>query len=234
VTGSRPPTPAGAGLLRLYPSAWRRRYEDEVRSILEEAPVGRRQRLDLVRGALDAWLHPERPSALPGVLAVLGGLLLAVVALDIVRQPTPPDWPGYLQDTLLVAFVAVALLTGAVVGAWLRSGEGSGRLGVVAVDVAIAGHVAWAIALLLAVAGVDYGPTTALAQDLAAVGTVLVGLSGLRQGRGLLGVLLVVVGGGLLVPSAWAWLASGLAWIVVGVIVLREAPRPARPRPVAA
>jgi hypothetical protein len=221
-------------LLRLYPPAWRRRYEDEVRLVLDEAPIGGRGRLDLVRGALDAWIHPERPSALPGVLAVLGGLLWAVVALGIVRQPAPPDWPGYLQETLLVAFVAVMLLTGAVVGAWLRSGEGSGRFGVLAIDIAVAGHVAWAIALLLALAGIDYGPTTALAQDLAAVGTILVGLSALREGRGLLGILLVLVGGGLIIPSAWAWLVSGLAWIVLAVLELRERPGPATPRPIAA
>ena len=47
-------------LLLLYPPWWRRRYGDEALAILEEAPVGGRVALDLLRGALDAWLH-QRP-----------------------------------------------------------------------------------------------------------------------------------------------------------------------------
>ena len=50
------------GVLRLYPRWWRRRYGDEMRALLEVAPARRGDRRDLVRGALDAWLHPPEPS----------------------------------------------------------------------------------------------------------------------------------------------------------------------------
>jgi hypothetical protein len=42
-------------LLRLYPRAWRRRYEAEMRAVLEQHDVTLSTRLDLLRGALDAW-----------------------------------------------------------------------------------------------------------------------------------------------------------------------------------
>jgi hypothetical protein len=46
-------------LISLYPTRWRARYEDEPRDALSVRPMTVRDRVDLVRGALDAWLHPE-------------------------------------------------------------------------------------------------------------------------------------------------------------------------------
>jgi Rieske Fe-S protein len=46
-------------LLRLYPRPWRDRYEAEVRSLLRERRVRAYDLLDLLRGALDAQLHPQ-------------------------------------------------------------------------------------------------------------------------------------------------------------------------------
>ncbi len=42
-------------LLRLYPRAWRERYEAEMLALLEEHDVTLATRLDLLRGAFDAW-----------------------------------------------------------------------------------------------------------------------------------------------------------------------------------
>jgi hypothetical protein len=50
-------------LLRLYPRAWRARYGDELAAMLEEHPASLLDRLDLIRGALDARLHPQVPGA---------------------------------------------------------------------------------------------------------------------------------------------------------------------------
>jgi hypothetical protein len=47
-------------LLWLYPASWRRRYRPEMEALLEESPATPRGLLDLLRGALDAWLHPLR------------------------------------------------------------------------------------------------------------------------------------------------------------------------------
>jgi hypothetical protein len=50
-------------LLRLYPRDWRRRYGAEMEAFLAEARPGPRDVLDLLRGALDARLHPQcRPA----------------------------------------------------------------------------------------------------------------------------------------------------------------------------
>jgi hypothetical protein len=46
-------------LVDLYPPAWRARYGDELRALLEERPPSVVNRIDLLRGALDARLHPQ-------------------------------------------------------------------------------------------------------------------------------------------------------------------------------
>jgi hypothetical protein len=46
-------------LLRLYPGDWRRRYGAEMEAFLAQARPGPRDVVDLLRGALDARLHPQ-------------------------------------------------------------------------------------------------------------------------------------------------------------------------------
>jgi hypothetical protein len=50
-----------SALLRLYPRAWRERYGDELIALLEARPPSFGDRLDVIRGALDARLHPQVP-----------------------------------------------------------------------------------------------------------------------------------------------------------------------------
>ena len=47
-------------LLRLYPRRWRERYADELAALLDDMKPARRVSLDLIRGAVDAHLHPRR------------------------------------------------------------------------------------------------------------------------------------------------------------------------------
>src|SRR3954451_8832398 len=77
------------GLLALYPRWWLDRYGDEMRSLLDDAPPRRRDGLDLVRGAFDAWLHPPVPSRVAGMAALIGGGAWTAVALGSVLQPVP-------------------------------------------------------------------------------------------------------------------------------------------------
>jgi ATP-dependent Clp protease ATP-binding subunit ClpC len=44
-----------------YAAWWRRQYGEEVGAILEEAPLTVRGALDIVRGAVDAWLRQRPP-----------------------------------------------------------------------------------------------------------------------------------------------------------------------------
>jgi hypothetical protein len=57
---ARPLTPrVGALLLALYPEAWRARYGEEMRALLEDDPPSPRGLLSLVHGALAAHLRPR-------------------------------------------------------------------------------------------------------------------------------------------------------------------------------
>ena len=78
-----------SALVRLYPRAWRDRYEAEFIGILESRPASTRDRLDIVRGALDARLHPEvpgspdrpRPTMQPARLAAAAAVIAGVTWL---------------------------------------------------------------------------------------------------------------------------------------------------------
>jgi hypothetical protein len=45
-------------LLKLYPRAWRRRYGDEVATLVTGQPFSIAVVIDLIAGAIDVWLHP--------------------------------------------------------------------------------------------------------------------------------------------------------------------------------
>jgi hypothetical protein len=67
-------------LLRLYPRAWRRRYEAEMRAVVEQHQVTLATRLDLLRGALDAWQDQRRFAMAPeSAAAVWRGARLGIV-----------------------------------------------------------------------------------------------------------------------------------------------------------
>ena len=214
----RQPRTSGAALLRLYPAAWRERYEAEMLVILEQLHLGPRGRFDLARGAIDAHLHT--PTRLPAVAALLAGGLWTFDGVGIVAQPTPPDWPGYLLDAVPLAIVAVAAGALATIGCWAIRSDDTGRPGTLAILLAIAGHVLWVIALVAVLVGGGYGAPTAIAQDLAAIGCLLVGIGLLRAGEGWLGGLLAL--GAAFMVFGWpiAWLGFGLAWTLVGALLL--------------
>lgn len=216
-------------LVRLYPRAWRARYEDEFLALLETAATTRPYRLDIVRGALDAHLHPAQPSLVPGLAAVLGGGLWILGAAPIAALPTPPDWPGYLLDSLPLAILAVVVLSFAVVGAWLREDGRGGllgrRLGRAGIVLALVGHLAWTGTLAVSLAGLAYGAPVSMASTAAGLGTVLVGLALATAGEWLLGGLVVVapillVVPPWVVPSSGPWLVFGAIWIGIGLIEL--------------
>lgn len=54
-------------LIDLYPRGWRDRYGDELADLIAGRPLTFSDRLDLVRGILDAHRHPELADpAIPG------------------------------------------------------------------------------------------------------------------------------------------------------------------------
>lgn len=69
-------------LLRLYPSRWRARYGTEMEDLLADQALTPRLALDLLRGALDAHLHPELVGP---VLAASSGVTFPIGS----HGPTP-------------------------------------------------------------------------------------------------------------------------------------------------
>jgi hypothetical protein len=104
-------------LLHLYPSAWRERYGDELIVLLKDHPATLSDSFDLIRGALDARLHPQVRGAdapdkeipvnqrLLGVLAAIGGIAWIIgVASALIL---PPDEFGDHDNTYAVIGVAI-------------------------------------------------------------------------------------------------------------------------------
>ena len=207
-------------LLRLYPPAWRARYGDEMQAVLEERPLGRRDRLDLLRGAIDAWLHPRTPSVVPILAAFAGGGLWTVAAIAVLAHPVPLDWPGYLLEIVPFALVGAVCQLATVGSCLLRVVDLSGRVfGAIAGSIVI-GYVAWVVALAGTIAGAIGGAPLAAAQAAAMVATIAVGLPLLRGQQGSVGVLLIVAAVAMLVPWTATWLAFGVAWTALGVVLL--------------
>jgi hypothetical protein len=101
-------------LVRLYPRAWRDRYEAEFLALLAERRPSARDTLDTVGGAIDAHLHPQLAGPeiepmpwthrIPGVLALAGGLLWAsvIVALLLGAVPASDLWNPMMWGLMLM------------------------------------------------------------------------------------------------------------------------------------
>ena len=104
--------------LRLYPRAWRERYGDEMLALLEEHPAALGDLFDLIRGALDAHLHPQvRGSAvapdkeipvnqrLLAAMAAIGGIAWIIGILS--TYVLPLDMYGDRDTGLAIWGVAI-------------------------------------------------------------------------------------------------------------------------------
>jgi hypothetical protein len=211
---------SGLGLLRLYPSWWRERYADEMAALLETRPPNARARLDLIRGAFDAHLRspePERGFRGAVAAALIAGAAWTIAGVASVGGPVPLDWPGFLDSTLPLAAVgAVAILISSV-GIARLAWSSSGPILEIVVLALVAGHIAWAAALVVAALGGPYGAVTAIAQTAAAIATIGLGLVLIRANAHPIGEAVVVAGTALLLPTPAALLAVGALWTGIGL-----------------
>jgi hypothetical protein len=224
-------------LVRLYPKAWRDRYGEEFQRLIEDRPPGLLDRIDIVRGAVDAQLHPHvlvggpEPAPwthrLPGMLALSAGLSMTVGLLGIAFGPGP-DW-GAGGDLLGIAFLLMLIsLPGdylAPFGRRIAIASGCIAVGVAAASVsdwwepAVAGAIVAELAAvcgLLAMSAIRAGVGAARRWLLLAA-TVLVPVLAIGAHallRAVTGMVLVPDGSPL---AALTLLPYGLAWLVVGL-----------------
>lgn len=217
-------------IVALYPRAWRARYGEELEALLEAGSLGLRDRVDLVRGALDAHLHPALPSPLPVAAALTASALATAHAIVLAAQPVPPDWPGYLEEALPLVILAVVALLPTIVGLWLKLGDADGALGRLGLLVAVAGHVAWFVALLAAALRVEYGPLTSIAATVAMAGTAAIGVALVGHARILLGVLVAGAALAGIAPPALGWPLFAAAWTGVAATLVVQFVRGDAPR----
>jgi hypothetical protein len=214
-------------LTTLYPRAWRARYGDELDALLEDTQLGLRGRIDLIRGAIDAHLHPFEPSLIPVLAALSGSALATSHALVIAAQPTPTDWPGYLDDALPLAIGAVAALLAAIVGLWLKLGDVDGALGRIGFVLAVTGHAVWLTALMAAAMHAAYGPLTAAAATVAMSGTAILGVALVGRSHVVLGGLLAAAGLAGISPPMLGWPLFAGAWTAIALRLVLDVARPA-------
>jgi hypothetical protein len=223
-------------LISLYPRAWRGRYEIELRALMAERPPTLEDRLDLVRGALDARLHPQlvpsdsrdsmpgRSSRLGWILAVLGGGLWAASGIAFHSAPYNAGL-GYKEGgvSILIA-LAAALATGLAALTVSRSWPGPHVL----LSISAAAVLLGALAMPLPWPVVLIGYMTTI------FGTLVFGLVASPR----LGPTGVILGGGALLAlmfntedaRALFLVPFGAAWILLGIVLaLRGTPATADP-----
>ena len=210
----------GSRWLRLYPRAWRDRYEAEMLALLDARPLDRRTRLDLARGALDAHAHPRTPPPIPAVAATITGIAWMVVGLASTLEPVAPDWPGFLLETLPIGVVGALAAFAVALAVGRRSGLTAGRGNDFAFALAILGHVIWIGVLVLATVGGPYGAITSAGQAVAAIGIVAIGVVRWRADDHPVAEAALLTGAVLLVPSPLAWIGAGALWIALAVVAV--------------
>jgi len=216
-------------LVRLYPSAWRERYEAEFVALLKERPPKAREGLDIIRGAIDARIHPQllpdtaepagRAGGLrrAGGLATVGGVLWVLGSLAFYGAPYVGSL-GYKDSGAANLIVSAAAALTGIAAAMLvsRTADRSVLLWGSAAAIllgAIGLMLPWPI-LLLGFFGI-------------VLGTMLFGL----VGTSVLGPAYLLVGVGALLAlgfntedsRALLLVPLGLAWVVVGAATFKGA-----------
>jgi hypothetical protein len=234
-------------LVRVYPGSWRARYGAEFAELLSARPPTLRDRLDIIRGAIDARIQPQLLDASPRRVVTLGDRVLAAAAVLVgalfstwagIILVLSPRWgeAGTAGSDLLALSYGAGLL-GAVIAIAVLLGLIYRHIG----DLRSPGTVGALVAAggFLAMMG---GAGASAAAVLLVVFGTLVMSPGLARAVGR-PVTTFVVGSTLFLASAmfgfvgsggqellWLWMLAGYgpAWMLLGV-GLRRGPRVALP-----
>jgi hypothetical protein len=179
-------------LLSLYPRAWRERYEDEFIALLEARPPDVHDKVDILRGAVDARLHPQPgvggslepqvpipyngpwPVRRAGALTLVGGFLYLFTIWLVINGPLVPDGGKVYRDGsagFATLFLSVVLL---LLGVWA-----------VAATLPSTSRVARAAAVIAAISGLLWAVAPWMFQFGAALllGIAIVAVEAARTGR---------------------------------------------------
>ena len=233
-------------LLSLYPRSWRERYGEEFAELLAARPPTLGDRIDIVRGAVDARLHPQVRSSehttdrVPDRFAIapLGGLVAFAGALLIMANgPVQNDEYGSYRDGMaglpfiILAFVLLSVGLYRVIESLPASAVGARAAGWIAI-----------------VAGLLYSPMPWMLPIamIFMLGTIVLAVGAHRAGVWptwalVLLVVLLALPATLFAASLfqpWYWLRGseialvaafmciGAPWPLVAGVLLRGAPRP--------
>ena len=93
-------------LLRLYPRDWRARYGDEFVDLVGEGNLSAQQTVDIVAGAVDAWLSPRVRASVRGSTAeATSGGVPMIQSLKLKCATTTPRYTT--KDSLIGAAITI-------------------------------------------------------------------------------------------------------------------------------
>ena len=236
-------------LVRLYPQAWRDRYEDEFVTLLEERPPTPGDVLDTIRGALDAHLHPtvgdSEPAPwthrLPGLFALSAGLLWSGFYLTVALRPDPAfEWGSILSIFIVAVLCSLPGDYAASHGRQIAGGIALFISSLVLANVAGWNVVGWALvvfAYLVAICGplalaairAGIGPRGRWLLLVGAVFLPLVIVSAVNALRHFAGVVVIPEES----PAMYVLVVPyGLAWALIGLrMTIRGSPTIVDPPP---
>jgi hypothetical protein len=202
---------------------------------MREKPPTSLDTVDVIRGALDAWLHPQivehTPSRAPGGArlarlaragAIAGGALWIAAGLAMNSLPIDPDL-GYKNSGIAVLVIVAAMVVTALAALATAGLPAASRYAGIAALAILLGAVLTAMPWPVLIIGF-FGYILATA----AFGAILALSTGHAVG-GLLAIAALVLSSmNTEDERALLTIPIGLAWIAVGALAIRRAPAATR------
>ena len=70
-------------LVKLYPPSWRRRYGEELKELIGAQPRSLGLVIDILAGAIDAWIYPQSSTAVSAPADAKGGMTMVGKMLQL-------------------------------------------------------------------------------------------------------------------------------------------------------
>lgn len=113
-------------LLRLYPRAWRERYGEEFLALVGESPLRPQQMIDIIAGAVDAWMSADVRGATGSAHAGSnGGGLTVLKSLKVCEQPRYTTRDALIGSGVMICATLLFTLLGFAArrNGWQVTGE---------------------------------------------------------------------------------------------------------------